>query len=156
MFFGTQQGWRSSGRHDHDYPYSGVNIMLWARQCSSLTSVFRPSPCPDFYIRHLATMPFADFCLVNQSSYLDWRLDYSIRLAVYSYCEFMDSTCIHQGFDMWCYLTRIPKLRDYMLFLFPSLRSGQALAHRFALQLPSDNTSRFRPCFRLILVPILL
>ena len=32
---------------------------------SSLTFRFRPSPCPNHYDGHLATMPSADFCLIT-------------------------------------------------------------------------------------------
>ena len=38
----------------------------------------------------------------------------------------------------------------------PRLKSGAGLAHRFALRLPSDGPSRFRPCLRLVLVPVIL
>ncbi len=33
---------------------------------SSLIFRFRPSPCPNHYVGHLATMPSADFCLITQ------------------------------------------------------------------------------------------
>ena len=36
------------------------------------------------------------------------------------------------------------------------IRSGTGLAHRFALRLPSDGPSRFRPCLRLVLVSMYL
>jgi hypothetical protein len=36
----------------------------------------------------------------------------------------------------------------------PRIRSGAGLAHHFALRLPSDSPSRFRPCLRLTVPPV--
>jgi len=47
-----------------------------------------------------------------------------------------------------------PETWPYMLFLFPSTSSGQALAHRFALGLPFLRQTSFRHCLTTMPLPL--
>ena len=76
--------------------------------------MFRPSPCPNHYDGHLATMPSADFCLISI-----WVTQYrAIGFIDFAHTGRCNPVCLDvcsTSYPVWCFtdrlLSRSPRIR---------------------------------------------